>query len=259
MRGAVLTGSIDGQSYPYTANLKYRYSVETSTFDGSLVRKCLRRRSAQALAEQVPGSTIDVRVKPGNPARSYAPLPIGWGGFVVAGLPVFGLAALVGFLTYAVVEKRYVDARDAIPESEWQLLDASRAFQLEMPGTATATSNPLFSLEVGGGLPHVQAWLVGRSGGYFYAGVLEYPPGSNLNGQTLDHVLAAIKSQNPERYVYQDELITRQRRVFREFRFTRPYTTMRVHIDRERLYVMATTWNVQHDVSKFFNSLRVTE
>src|SRR5579871_6538473 len=66
-QGTVEGGSIAGQSFPYTVTLPYQYIVGTTTFYGCLSRKCLRRRSAEALGNQSAGSPLDVRFKPNKP------------------------------------------------------------------------------------------------------------------------------------------------------------------------------------------------
>jgi hypothetical protein len=259
IQATVEGGSVEGQVFPYTATLRYQYRVGTAMFDGFLTRKCLRRRSAEELGNQKPGTTLDVRFKPEGPERSYAPLPLAWGGFTVGALPVFGLAAFISFLVYAVIEERYNEAHYAIPSTEWHVFEVPTAFQLQIPGPATPTSSLFANLDVGGKEPSAMAWSVEHNGAYFYAGILEYPAGANVTSEMFDRVLAYVKAENSKRYVYQDERITLQGRTGREFKFTRPYTTLRVFVDRQRLYVIATNWYIQSDTRKFFDSLHMSE
>jgi uncharacterized protein DUF3592 len=77
-QATVAAGTVDGQSPPYTADLHYRYTVGSKTFCGFLSRKCLRKDSADAIAQYAPqGSPISIRYDPRKPERSYAPLPLG--------------------------------------------------------------------------------------------------------------------------------------------------------------------------------------
>jgi len=154
-------GSIEGQSSPYNATLRYQYRVGTALFDGCLSRKCLRWRSAEKLGNQNSGATLDVRFDPEKPERSYAPLPLAWGGFAIAALPLFGLAAFLGFLAYALIQDRYNEAHYAISATEWQVFEVPTVFQLQIPGSATATSSLFANLAVGGKEPSVRAWWVG--------------------------------------------------------------------------------------------------
>jgi hypothetical protein len=252
-------GSVEGQASPYTAMLRYQYRVGTAMFDGFLTRKCLRRRSAEELGNEKPGTMLDVRFDPERPGRSYAPLPLAWGGFAVGALPVFGLAAFLSFLGYALLQDRYNEAHYEIPAAAWQVFEVPTVFQLQIPGSATPTSTLVANLDVGGKEPSARAWRVEHNGAYFYAGVQEYPPEANVTPEILDRILVEVKAENSKRYVYQNEPITLQGKGGREFKFTRPYTTLRVYVDGQRVYTVATDWYIDSDARKFLDSLRMIE
>jgi Protein of unknown function (DUF3592) len=255
--GTVIGSSIEGSSMLYTATLRYRYQVDGLPFDGDLSRRCLRRRSAERLVKQEPGSPIEVRFNKDRPERSYFAFPLGWGGFIVAGLPVFGLAAFLLFLTYAMMEDRYIEAHDAIPAREWQMLDVPRDFRVQMPGSPSVRPGLMANLQVGGQLPSSSGWIVERNGSYFYVGILQYPPTATVGAEIFGQVLNEIKAENSKRYVYGDEAETSQGKAGREFKFTRPYTILRVFLSGQRLYVIATDWYVNSDERKFLDSFQI--
>ena len=108
VQATVTADTAEGQSQPYTAILQYQYTVGANVFDGCLLRRCLRKSSAEeVIAQYPPGSPISIRYNPHKPERSYAPLPLGWGGFLFAGPLVFGSLALILLIVYAGFENRY--------------------------------------------------------------------------------------------------------------------------------------------------------
>lgn len=211
------------------------------------------------MGNQKPGTTLYVRYEPERPERSYAPLPLAWGGFDVGALPVFGFAAILGFLAYALIQDRYNEAHYAIPSTQWQEFEVPKVFQLQIPGSATPTSSLFAYLDVGGKEPSLRAWRVEHNGAYFYVGIQEYPPEANLTLEIFDRILAEVKAENSKRYVYHNEPITLYGKSGREFQYTRPYTTLRVYIDGQRLYTFATNWYIASDARKFFDSFRVID
>ena len=185
-QGTVTGGSIEGIGFPYTATLHYEYWVGTAHFFGCISRRCLRRRSAEAVTAPTRTSPIQVRFQTARPERSYVALPLGWGGFVFTAVPVFGFAAFLAFLAFALVQDRYIESHDAIRSSDWRLFAVPTAFQVELPGPAIPTSKPLLSLNVGGIAPSSTGWVFERDGAYFYAGVLQYPEGTTPKPEILE-------------------------------------------------------------------------
>ena len=104
-----------------------------------------------------------------------------------------------------------------------------------------------------------RAWSVEHNGAYFYVGIQEYPREASVTLEIFDRILGEVKAENSKRYVYQNEPITLQGRGGREFKFTRPYTTLRVYVDGQRLYTVATDWYIDSDPRKFLDSLRMIE
>lgn len=255
--GTVIGARVEGRSLPYIGTLLYQYRVGASLYDGYLSRRCLRRRSAEALGAQAEGSTVEVRFKPDKPAQSYAVLALSWVGFAVAALPVLTTLAILVMLLFAVLQDRYIEAHDAIPPTVWRTLEVPGTFHIEMPGPATVTPSRFVRLEVEGKIPSVTGWEVNRKGAYFYAGVVQYPSGAKVTSEIFNRILQGIREENPKRYVYGDEPIALQERSGREFKFTRPYTTVRVYVDGDRLCVLATDWYVNSDTRRFFDSLRL--
>ena len=184
-------------------------------------------------------------------------LPLGWGGFALAAVPVFGFAAFLTFLTFAVLQDRYAEAHYAIPSAEWRRFEIAKAFKVDLPGSATPITSTPVSVALGGAQPSATGWVIARNGAYFYAGVVQYPMSPSLNPDILELVLGAIKQENPKRYVYGDEHLTAQGRTGRQFEFTRPYTTMQVYLDGQRLYLLATNCQIARDSRKFLGSFKI--
>jgi hypothetical protein len=255
IQAIVLSGSVDGTAMPYTADLNYRYVVGTQTIYGRLSRKCLRKSSANEIAQYAPGSALEVRYDARKPERSYAPIPLGWSGFWLVSFPIFGFVAIVCLIVYAGIQNRYIEAHDAIPISEWQTLRAANSFQVQLPGKPVTSSGYHAGLEIAGNRPRTMQWTVIRDNAYFfYVEILQYPRDTKLATDAFEHVLSALKTEQPKRYVYGDEAVTWEGRAGKEFKYTRPYTVMRVYVDGQRLYIIATDWYVDTDEQKLLDS-----
>ena len=259
VQATVTADTAEGQSQPYIAILQYQYTVGGNVFDGCFLRRCLRKSSVEEAIAQYPrGSPISIRYNPHKPGRSYAPLPLGWGGFLFAGPLVFGFLALILFVAYAGFENRYIEAHYAIPESEWHAIEIPRLFRVTMPDTPSRSLGYHSEWQLDEKKPQTMQWTVIRTNSYFYVEILRFPLGTDLSHDGLDQVLAALKAEDSKRYVYGDKSISLEGRSGREFQYTRPYNTMRAYVDGRDIYILGTDGYVDTDMKKFFDSFHFT-
>lgn len=257
-QGVVESGSIS-QSSPIFAELVYRYSVGQDTYVGRLSRECFRRKSAEDVVQRTPGTFIEVRYDPKVPDRSYAPLPLGWGGFLLAAFPVCTAIAAFGLGIFAGLQTRYLEKHFSIDSSQWHPVHYAGRFSASIPGNSVWSYGGYDDkLAIDATKPMIARQVTTiHNDAYFYVEFLQYPDGTDLNpSKVFAQIRSFLQSQNSKRYIYVDRDVNVQGRSGKEYQFTRPYATVRAYVDRTSIYIIGTDWYVDTDEKKFLDSFQ---
>jgi hypothetical protein len=211
------------------------------------------------VAQRTPGTFIEVRYDPKVPDRSYAPLPLGWGGFLFAAFPVCTAIAAFGLGIFAGLENRYIEKKFSIDSSQWHSVHYAGRFSASIPGNSVWSYGGYDDkLEIDATKPIIARQVTTiHNDAYFYVEFLQYPDGTNFNPRKVfGQIRSFLQSQNSKRYIYVDRDINMQGRSGKEYQFTRPYATVRVYIDRNSIYLIGTDWYVDTDAQKFLDSFQ---
>lgn len=251
-----------------TIEIRYQFDVNGESHAGEFQRRYQNKNSAGNAPIYEPGARIEILVDPKNPERSYFPLPLSmWGLLYSAPIAALTILAVFGGL-YSGLERRLIEAKHRIPESEWKTVRYSRDFNIRFPGDPVHEAGTSYQMAIDSNIPVFFSYLARRERYSFVAAIYEYPL-PPAPGRVFDLVRNLHFIGYPQPPIAEQPLVYANLRASlktgrqvrwpkstgRLFEYSQPDAAVEVYVSGNDVYMISTNWYVQSDVREFFDSM----